>query len=660
MLYPAGMKKVLIGVHHTRFPAFLSSLHEAGIMEIIDIRETAGQTGLSGYHPAEPDIIPRVIKTQLLIEQYRELCQTFSRRDESIITTWFTPPQETRIRGCSGDAADICTRAESIAAEASEIRTVYDELLSIREKIHGRSSDKEMLASLLPLDLNPADLTSTRFTDTVAGLVATEDLATITGVVTAAIPSGLYIESVPAGDRVLVVIITLAEYRSALMESIKNPLFRRIIPPANMDGRPADLIASLQDEITRLSAYEQDLTTRLTSLAGMWRPKFEAIHEELSLVRERLETARRSGQTRDVTFIEGWVPEKETNRLGTILEKTSGNEGFWVSEESGESGSVPVMYDNPSWLKPFEFLTTMFALPRHDEIDPTLFVAPAFLFFFGLMLGDAGYGVIIFLVAWLLYRGAGQRDGAMRDMCIVLMGCGIADIILGTVQGGWFGDLLPRFFGITPPFVLIDPIRSPIQFFQIALIIGTIHINLGIFLGFWQKAKRKQYRDAYVEHANWFVIQPAAAVLLVQFFGWITFPSPVLLIAGALFVCSCGVLFVRNGPMGFFSLTGFLGDWLSYVRILALALATGGIAMTINLLAEMIASIHPVMIIPAILFLIAGQTFNLVIQALGSVIHALRLHYIEFFGKFYTGGGRPFNPFTAKRVFTITDQDEGG
>jgi Archaeal/vacuolar-type H+-ATPase subunit I len=161
-----------------------------------------------------------------------------------------------------------------------------------------------------------------------------------------------------------------------------------------------------------------------------------------------------------------------------------------------------------------ELLTTTFSRPRYDEIDPTPFFAPAYLLFFGLMLGDAGYGVIIALVGWLLYRGPGKYDAPFRDMSYILLCSGIADIILGTIQGGWFGDMLPRFFHITPPFVLIEPLQSPILLFQVALIIGTIHINLGILLGLWQNIRAKMYRTAFQEQGIWFILQPSAAVLL--------------------------------------------------------------------------------------------------------------------------------------------------
>jgi V/A-type H+-transporting ATPase subunit I len=296
----------------------------------------------------------------------------------------------------------------------------------------------------------------------------------------------------------------------------------------------------------------------------------------------------------------------------------------------------------------------MFARPQYGEIDPTPFIAPVFLLFFGLMLGDAAYGICITLAGYLLYRGAGKVSETMHDMSILLIGCGVSAIIFGTLQGGWLGDFFPRFLGITPPLILLEPLKEPIAFFQIALILGVAHINLGLCLGLYQHIRRREYRAGFFEQGVWFIIQPAAGILLFDFFGWGVVP-PLVKNAGyigmALGLC---LIFFSRGPMGFFALTGFLGDWLSYVRILALALATGGIAMTVNILAQIVGGIHPLMFIPAIIIFVGGQTFNLVIQTLGGVIHAVRLQYIEFFGKFYVGEGREFLPFRARRISTIS------
>ena len=237
------------------------------------------------------------------------------------------------------------------------------------------------------------------------------------------------------------------------------------------------------------------------------------------------------------------------------------------------------------------------------------------------------------------------------------MFCGISATLFGAVQGGWFGDFLPRYFDITPPFVLLEPLKDPIAFFQLSLLIGVVHINLGLFLAFFQNVNSGAYRTMVFEQGVWFIIQPCAAVMLASFFAWTYIPPMLITVAEAGALAGLVMIFYYNGPMGFFGLTGFLGDWLSYVRIMALSLATGGIAMTINILAALISAIHPLMIIPAVIIFVGGQIFNLVIQSLGGVIHAIRLQYIEFFGKFYTGGGREFSPFRAERRYTTL---EGG
>jgi V/A-type H+-transporting ATPase subunit I len=658
MFYPEVMNKVFVGVHQSGYQAFLSGLQEEGIVEITDIKEVEDSSLQFSTCPTDHTTLNRVIRNQLKIDHLLEIVHLFHWSDEGIIATWFTPPKNEGITGYLGDAATICQYAEIMEEDLQCISQKYTDYSDIEEKISNITTLKGTLHNLLAFDLNLEDITSTPFTEVVAGLVATDDIALFMDRIRLVSTTYLHVETKMVGDEYLIGIITTAGCKDALMDAIRTPLFRRIIPPKDLHGRPSELISVFQQDIINLKAEKDQIIAELTTLARAWQPRLSAMHEDLSFLRERLETARKCGATQEVIGIEGWIAACDIPKLQQVITRTVGSEGFIHVREPDPSEQVPVKYNNPSWIRPFEFLTTMFAPPRYGEIDPTPFFAPAFLLFFGLMLGDAGYGIIILLVAYLFYRGAGQRDQNFGNMCIVLMGCGVVDIICGALQGGWFGDILPRFFGIVPPFILIEPLKTPIQFFQLALIIGNIHINIGIFLGFLQSYKKKHYRQAWGNHLIWYVIQPAAAILLIQFFGWMTFPGWISQLAGALLVITFGMLFLSNGPMGFFSITGFLGDWLSYVRILALALATGGIAMTINLLAEMIAGAHPLLLIPAILFLIIGQTFNLVIQALGSAIHALRLHYIEFFGKFYTGGGRLFSPFATHRVYTMKEKNE--
>ena len=301
----------------------------------------------------------------------------------------------------------------------------------------------------------------------------------------------------------------------------------------------------------------------------------------------------------------------------------------------------------------------MFGMPAYGRVDPTLFLAPVLVFTFGLMLGDAGYGILLLLIAALLLRGAGHAPGTVHDLSVVLCACGIAGTAFGLFMGSFFGNL-PGLFGITLPFTVIEPLNDPLSLLILALGIGIVHLNLGLGIAAYEHLRSGEQREMLFSEGTWFLLQPCAAVLILTFFGWAAFSSLITAAAWAGAAIGIAGILRANGPLGFFSLTGFLGDWLSYARILALALATGGIAMMINILSGMIAGISPVFLIAGILFAVAGHAANLVLQCLGGFIHALRLQYVEFFGRFFDAGGRMFAPFAAQRIHTRPPEGRDG
>ncbi|MBN1167674.1 MAG: V-type ATP synthase subunit I [Methanospirillaceae archaeon] len=652
------MNKAIIGIHYLQFESCIAALHEAGIIEITDIREKIEETGDLTRNNPDPVTLSRLIATQVHIGQIRDKMLPFAQEKKGIITSLLSPGKKTPLPANPGLIPQTCALAEDFIHDTKDFLNLYQDYQSTLDRIEELTQAIETLTLLLKQDINPDYLVSSRFSDIIAGTIQSEDLSFFQELIQSKIQSGLITATSEEGEKTLVVVCAGAHEHEALQGLLRPPLFQRIVPQKDLSGKPSRLLPEKREELALTITRKEEQYEHLSFMVKARLPEVQALYEELSLQRARMEMTRRSGITRDVIFIEGFFPEKNRRLLNAILQRHAGDQYLIRILDPEKTDTIPVQYNNPKWLKPFEFLTTMYAPPRYNEIDPTPFIAPVFLLFFGLMLGDAGYGLVLLVIGTLLYRGIGQQNRSVGDMCIVLIGCAIASIICGIMEGGWFGDILPRFFGITPPLVLLDPMRSPILFFQLALIIGIIHINLGLVLGLWQNYRKKMVRLAIRDQGIWFIIQPAAAILLIQFFGWRSIPSWMAFLAGIMLLFSIGILLLGKGPMAFFDLTGFLGDWLSYVRILALALATGGIAMAINLLAGMIAAIHPLLFIPAIIFLVLGQTFNLVIQALGGVIHSLRLHYIEFFGKFYSGGGKLFHPFKAERIYTTLPQDD--
>jgi len=655
MFYPARMDRVMIGVHQSWREPLLSTLQNMGEVEIIDIKQSSFDCGSILSSSPDSYILDRLTHTAFKMDQIIESFIPFLPKKPSGIKNLFEKPDDTRLPASGSDITQTLDQADNLIESSQgilngiELLKEYSEEKSRIEVIIGNLG---LVGEIVP---NICDIGLSTFIFLIVGK-GDDSTGEIGRSVYEVSSDEIIVKTYQMGSESLVLCIGMREYFWRVEEIFKSHGVTPILFPEGYKGKPTEQLNIERERLSQIQVLIDDKKAAIQKQVQDILPDLYASLEELTIRRGRQDILKKAGSTRDMFLLEGWVRHKDTPVLESLVRKTSQDEYFLSSRPATADEDVPVRYDNPSWLRPFEILTTTFARPRYNEIDPTPFFAPVFLFFFGMMLGDAGYGFVITLASLLILRIKGT-DPMYRDMGIILLCAGVADIICGTIQGGWFGDLPSKFFGVTPPFVLIDPLKSPIVLFLFALIIGTIHINLGILIALWENIRIQAYKTAFQDQVIWFILQPAAALLIATFFGWITLTTNLLLMAGFAVGFCLVVLFYSRGPMGFFSLTGFLGDWLSYVRILALALATGGIAMTINLLTEMIASASPYLLIPAIIFCILGQTFNLAIQTLGSVIHALRLHYIEFFGKFYSGGGRSFIPFKEDRRYTMTREE---
>jgi V/A-type H+-transporting ATPase subunit I len=646
------MYKVTLGIDNTRRSAGIEALHEKGILEVIPLREF--DPPLQEHLDAgERDLLAdRCAEYRVRLDRVIEALSEFQPTPGNFLRELVSPRGSEKYPVTAGTLAELLQQIDKVLCEAERALEIRASIMEIDEQL-GEServrSDLELLR-LIPFDLSA--LGESRFLSVYAAAVRREAAGDIIERLTKACGEDIYVDYRESEDIMVLVVACISKDAMTVRTILQSPGITLIRVEARR-GLPDEVQKTLDDEITKQKSERKLLEEELSVLRRKHEGHLLALREDLLIRREEIDLVTRCGITREVTVIQGFVPATALGQVKAgIREATEDHHFVSVEEPDPEDSSVPVHYENPSFLTPFEYLTTMFARPRYDEIDPTPFVAPIFLIFFGLMLGDAGYGILIAIIGYLIYRGAGKVSTTMRDLSYILTLCGISAIFFGAIQGGWFGDVPQRFFGMTPPFVLIEPLRDPIAFFQISLILGIVHINLGLLLGLYQNFMKKRYRACIFDQGIWYILQPSAGVLLAEFFGWAPIPQWLHLLALAGASLSIAMIFYTRGPMGFFSLTGFLGDWLSYVRILALALATGGIAMTVNILAQIVGSAGPLLLIPAIIVFLGGQAFNVVIQTLGGVIHAIRLQYIEFFGKFYQGGGKAFVPFRVERVYS--------
>ena len=364
-----------------------------------------------------------------------------------------------------------------------------------------------------------------------------------------------------------------------------------------------------------------------------------AIHDRL----EELEALPLSGVTPRAFVLEGWVPARSSPMLEGRLRSDFGD-AVAVSEVATEewaSQEAPVVLSNPRLFRPFETLTSVFPLPRYGTIDPTPFVAVFFPAFFGLMVGDVGYGAALAGLGLLLHRMS-KPGTLLRNVAEIIGPCALFSIMAGFLFGEVFGDFGSRQFGLRP--ILFDRHEAMMPFLLLAVALGAVHILLGLGLGVASTIRR------HPRHALGRGLSGVMVMLVI-----LALLAAVKVLPGGFFtpaviglLVSFPLLIVLEGVVAPIELLSTLGNILSYARIMALGVASVMLAVVANRMAGAIGSVAV-----GVMFALLFHLVNFAIALFSPTVHALRLHYVEFFGKFYSPGGvryRPFGRWTPART----------
>ncbi len=395
-------------------------------------------------------------------------------------------------------------------------------------------------------------------------------------------------------------------------------------------------IDQLRGKLQRIEEVRGQLTDETRGLAGRLH-EMRLLRDIEVAERDRLSGALRCVNTQSTFYLTGWVPADRKQAIEEAAKKVSPECEVEFTDPS-EDEKPPTLMRNKSYVKPFESIVRMFSLPDPGGFDPTFIMMPFWVCFFGMMVSDAGYGILLGAAASFVYvklkgRGIGQ-------MAFILALGGLSTLFWGAMYGGWFS--IP---GI--PALLLVPMEEPIGMLGLCLGLGVLHLFTGMGVAAYMNIKRGKPFDAFIDQGCWMLLIIGLAMLVV-------YPpvGMVLAIVGAGGI----LLFAKRGNPNFFKrilgglgalygVSGYLSDILSYARLFGMGLATGVIGMVFNTLAGMMWG-GPVGSVFAIVVLIVGHTFNLFINALGAYVHSCRLQFIEFFNKFYEMGGRDFRPLT--------------
>ena len=485
----------------------------------------------------------------------------------------------------------------------------------------------------MPVEVDLADIGETEFLSVLLGVAVREEIDTIRKRLEEVTDGTFYLGTTELADkRMITLIICLKEHASPVLAILRRLNWERV-ELEGQRGRPREAMESVDHRLKALADEKSRHEAVIVGIAGRWRNELQKYQEFLSAERQREESQNKFASMEHVVVIEGWIPEKRYEQAELGIREVTHETCVVEASDPEEGDDVPVQLQNPKFFKSFELLTRLYGLPDYNGVDPTLFLVPGFLLFFSIMLTDALYGVIALALGLLLMRGGGRYNETIRDGGIILFSAGGATIIIGALSGGWFGSFGLK-LSILEAMQVFDPMAQVTAFLIIALTVGATHVNTGVVINVVDNLKRGQLWNALTGNLWFLFAQPAIVFYLLGYTS-----------ASLAFIAlSLALLLMGHKAMAMFQITGFMGDILSYARLMALGLCTTGIAMTVNVLAGMLYMLGTIGVLLAIVVFFIGHLFNFVINAMGSFVHGLRLHYVEFFTKFYRSGGSEFTP----------------
>ncbi len=470
----------------------------------------------------------------------------------------------------------------------------------------------------------------------------------------------------------VVAVFVRKEKADDVFKVLQEFAFREISVP-EIDADYDERLNQLDDEERRLKEELEKLSQEIERYESENLDLLLALEEHLSIELEKSELPLRVATSKYAFVLVGYIPEESYEEFERTIRTETGGKvvALKISDERFEP---PTAMKNPGFAKPFELLTTSYAVPKYNEIDPTLIMSVLFPIFFGFMLGDIGYGIVILALG--LWLSTKFKTEGWQALLKVLNYSAISTIVFGLVYGEFFGfelfghkTVFAKLLGHESEIVHIfaelphvNRLEKAPAILVLTIAIGVLHMALAYIIGIRNVAKEHGWKHAIEEKFNWLMALISIALIIAGFImnnmaGKTAFELNFAYIAAVPFIIIWAVLtIIGEGPMFLIEYLTLLSNTISYARLLAVGLASVGFAIAFNYMAfEMLWPSGPVGIIAAIVVFALGHVINILLGILDPGLQSLRLHYVEFFVKFFEGGGRLYSPFGRKRKYTKED-----
>jgi V/A-type H+-transporting ATPase subunit I len=639
------MKKIVLTAVRSQKDELLRELMLLGCLEISEPEALL----------SDPQVAMLVKRETSELEKYRGYSAQIAnalniiKRYSPFKTSLFAPRPDVHVQDflCEDTFNECLELAEKLADCDSRLRRLAS--LEAREN--------SVIESLLPWEPMALPLNSegTKTAGVVYGaLPPSTDFAELERALDDAVPEAQVFEISSDKVQLCVLVVYLREKEAAVYDFLRTVNFS-VSSLRSMAGTAGDNIKRIKKNIRDIRAESDTLREQILALCQR-RFELQRAWDFAETKIARSAASERLLATDSTVTLAGWIPADLEKKLARTLDKY---DCAWaVSDPAPEEyESVPVQLKNNALTAPLTMVTEMYSLPAYDGVDPNPLMAPFFVLFYGVMMADVGYGLIMLLAALIVKRK--KPRGGMKDFISLLLMCGVSTIVLGFATGSFFGDALQQIFRLLGgEFVLpYKPLFDPIADTQLVLIgalaLGGIQIIVGMAINFIKQTIDGHFWDALFDVGSWWLLFAGIALGALGVTWWVAVAGAAALILtqGRSKPTIIGKFI--GGLASLYNITGYFGDILSYSRLMALMLAGGVIAQVFNTIAALTGNIVTFMII-----FVIGHSLNLGLNLLGCYVHDLRLQCLEFFGKFFKDGGRPFQPLRINTKYVnIVDND---
>ena len=543
---------------------------------------------------------------------------------------------------------------KKVSSELNKIGTQYSQIKSEISKKYMRYDEIDLWERL---DVNPKELKNLKKVNTFLGTVPIKLKGTfIDGI--SKLDKTYYEELKIVKDEVYYLVISSIDEneKEKLTEVFRNSSFT--VENLDIDAVPQDYKNGLQKEISELKKEKRRLKAQIKTYSEDLTD-LQAVYEYMQNKKLRIVESEKLAQTENTILIKGWIPTEKVSEFEKVIKDEAGDNYYLTfTDADRDDATVPIKLKNGKVASTFENLTGMYAYPRYNEIDPTPLFTPFYILFFGMMGADVGYGLVLLLATMFVLKVV-NLSSQMRKSIKFFFYLSFSVIFWGLLYGSYFGATIPGMWR------LVDPASQYNDLLIGSILFGVVHIFVGLAIKAYMLIRDGKSLEAVYDVLFWYMALIGGMLFLIfklmNLSAVVANVSMWVMIAGMAGIVLTGGREAKGvgaklggGLYSLYGISSYVGDFVSYSRLMALGLSGGFIASAINMIAGMISGSWVGMIfIPVIL--IAGHLFNMFLSFLGAYVHTSRLMYVEYFGQFYEGGGKPFKDFRTESKYVNLD-----